>query len=152
MSVISSTSFKTFCISASIFIILINLSINLVIGLGIFPSMMTEPVQNTSVSNVTGNATQVASGDFFSYLFSLELGLGSIIGLGVSVWAARSGSWNVAAATIFSVIFWSAWINNLFIIEYASDLVAVGGIYGLLTVPMIFIYAGATIGILGGSE
>ena len=154
MSFISSTSFKTFCISACIFIILINLSINIVLGLQIFPTMKElNPGEN--IVNVSGVTIEIVSGNLLSLLYAGETALGTILSVGAVLYGFKTGNWNILAVAIFATVFWSLWINNIALITSAASAYSFGvffGVYGLLTVPMFLIFAGAVISILGGTE
>jgi hypothetical protein len=153
-------SITKFCISASIFLILISLSMNFVLALGVFPTEMSSPVIDQSLVNATGE--MVGSGDIFSFLgisiasiFSVTVSL-EVVGLAGVVWyAVRTGSFNLVAVYLFGMIFWDSWFGNLTLLgfnNYITDYPVIASLMLMITVVMVFIFAGATIGILGGND
>lgn len=152
-------SFYKFCISACIFMVLISLSINFVVALGIFPSSVPSPILNTSMVNATEQL--VGSGDIFSFLgvnisTIFSAGLLAIAGLAIVVYyAVRTGSFNLIAVYLFGMIFFGSWLSNVSIFNHFGtfdSFPVLWGLYLMITVGMIFIFAGATIGILGGND
>ena len=149
-----------FCISASIFMILISLAMNFVIGLNVFDTSLPSPVIDDSMVNATEQL--VGSGDIFGFLginistlFSVTAVIGAS-GLILVVWyAVRTGSFNLVAVYLFGMIFWGSWFTNLSMLNYnnyMTDYPAVTALLAMITVAMVFIFAGATIGILGGND
>ena len=148
--------FYRFCISACIFMILIGMAINVVLMMNIFPTHMESPI----VNQTTGNVTTIAGGDIIS-LFA-----GNVINLIVEsfaiaggfllalIIAMRTGSWNIVAAYLFGTVFWVSWQGSLrlFAIGGYFDSPVMAAILLMITVVMVFIFAGATIGILGGTD
>ena len=151
------SSYTKFCMSACIFMIIITLVMNFVFILGVFDSHTPSPILNQSIEDVT----KVAGGDVLSMLGTNIIGLftGAILASGglilVVALAGRTGSWNILSAYLFGLVFWGSWGTNIAFINSYGDFFAapaMGALYLIITVVMIFIFAGATIGILGGTE
>jgi len=142
--------------SACIFMILISLSMNLVSILNVFGTNTPSPIINQTTSDVT----TVAGGDILSLLGTNIIGIftGGILAVGglilVVALAGRTGSWNIVAAYLFGLVFWASWLSNLSLFSYGGFFgsAVMAAIYLMITVVMVFIFAGATIGILGGTE
>ena len=142
--------------SACIFMILISLSMNLVSILNVFGTNTPSPIINQTTSDVT----TVAGGDILSLLGTNIIGIftGGILAAGglilVVALAGRTGSWNIVAAYLFGLVFWASWLANITVFKqgefFSSPVMA--SVYLMITVVMVFIFAGATIGILGGTE
>jgi len=152
------SSTTKFCMSACIFMILISLSMNVVVILDIFPTSAPSPILNQSMINST---EKLAGGDIFSFLglniaTIFTASFLAVAGLAVVVmYATRTGSFNLVAVYLFGLVFWGSWTANLPMFSYGgyfSDYPALSAIYLLITVVMVFLFAGASIGILGGSE
>jgi hypothetical protein len=147
-----------FCMAACIFMIILSLSMNIVTIMGVFPTDVPSPVINQS----TVNATQkLAGGDIFSFLglniaTILSTAFLSVAGFALVVaYATRTGSFNLVAVYLFGLVFWGSWFANLSLFNYGgyfNDYPVMQSIYLLITVVMVFIFAGAAIGILGGNE
>ena len=145
-----------FCMSACIFMILVSLSMNLVSILNVFGTNTPSPI----INQTTSNATTVAGGDILSLLGTNIIGIftGGILAVGglilVVALAGRTGSWNIVAAYLFGLVFWASWLANITVFKqgefFSSPVMA--SVYLMITVVMVFIFAGATIGILGGTE
>ena len=146
-----------FCMSACIFMIILSLSMNVVAIMNIFPTAAPSPVINQSMENVT----KIAGGDIFTIIGDnigtlLSAGILGAAGLVLAVmFATRTGSWNIVAVYLFGSIFWGSWLANLPMFSYGgyfSSAPALSAIYLLITVVMVFLFAGAAIGMLGGNE
>lgn len=148
-------SMYSFCVSATIFMIIVSLSINFISALGIFGlSPIVSPITNETTGGVTDQLSNGALSDLFS---------GNIIGLVVGAIIAVIGaillilitqSITLVGVYLFGVVFWTAWGNCLWIFN-------INGIYGypgvaqlflIITVAMVFIFAGAVIGLISGGE
>lgn len=142
-------SVTKFCMSACIFMILISLSLNFVIGLGVFGTGMPAPGTNQTNSIIEN----IASGDVIALMLS-----GTVVTAGlllVVMYAGRTGSWNVVGAYLFGVVFWGSWVANTALFNYGGYLdiyPALSSMMLMITIVMVFIFAGATIGILGGND
>ena len=150
-------SFYTFCISACIFLVFVNLCVIFVTALGVFPyqGATTIPGGNNPVS-VVGNLTGQNSG--FLSLFTGNIGelttIGALIGVGgltiVTGFALFSGNWNILAAYLFTVIFWGLWVNSLSIFSNGGlfDYSIIAMLITIISVGMFFIFIGAVAGLL----
>lgn len=145
-----------FCMAACIFMILISLSINLVTAMNIFNTGLPSPIINQTVKNVTS----IAGGDILSMLGTNIVGLftGALFAAGglilVVALAGRTGSWNIVAVYLFGLVFWGSWGTNLSIFAFGGYFTStvMSAVLLMITVVMVFIFAGATIGILGGND
>lgn len=151
------SSTTKFCMSACIFMIILSLSMNVVTILNVFPTSIPSPIINQSM----GNVTEIAGGDIFSIIGEnigslLSASLLGAAGLVLSVmFATRTGSWSIVAVYLFGMIFWGSWIANLPMFSYGgyfSSFPALSAIYLLITIVMVFLFAGAAIGMLSGGE
>lgn len=152
------SSFYRFCISACIFMILISLCMNFVILLGVFNTNTPSPILNQTTANVTkiagGDFISIITDNFVSLLFAEGIGAVSI-GVIILLFASKTGSWNVVAAYLFGAVFWISWGNSITFMlnigNYFSS-AAMMALYLILTVVMTFIFVGAILGLLGGTE
>ena len=151
------SSTTKFCMSACIFMIILSLSMNVVTIMGVFPSSVPSPIINQSITN----ASKVSGGDIFSIIGTnigtlLSAGFLGATGLILAVmFATRTGSWSIVSAYLFGMVFWGSWIANLPMFSYGgyfASYPALSAIYLLITVVMVFLFAGAAIGILGGND
>jgi len=152
-------SFFTFCISACIFMIFINLSLIFIASLGVFPFHgNTElPGGTQNPSDVVGNITGQPSN--FLSLFTGGIGgvitilttLGFVTVLGFSLY---SGNWNMLAVYIFTVVFWGSWTYSLTIFNSGGlfNFVSVSLLITILSVGMFFLFIGSVTGLLQGGE
>jgi len=156
------SSFFRFCIMACIFMIIMNFCISFMGLIDVF----NVPAGAFQSINVTGNpnatAEQIAGKTFFTFLVSGENlvqnivgSLLAIAGLGVIIaLCTRTGSWSLLAVYLFGLVFWSSWIFTMqlfgFMNYFSSTIMA--ALVGLLTLIMIFVFAGASLGIYKGSE
>lgn len=148
-----SNSFKGFCIGACIFVMLVSLSINFVLGLHVFPTNMGSPIVNQSEGGIVGeNATKVASGDFLSVMSTIgsAVGFGGLILVAITAW--QSKSYNIVAAYIFTWIFWQSWFTNIGFFVSMTNYSAIVPIWTMLTAVVGLLFVGAVSGILGGVE
>ena len=143
-------SFYGFSIAACIFLILINLCINLVAMLGVFPIGVPLPVNTSDPSTA---AQQVTGFDIFSLLDNPEgMFLGTVAGLIlisaslVSLWA-KSGVPVVAA--LFGIIFWGSWGINYAVFSYGGFLnyPVINFLFIILFVIMVIIFTSALMSI-----
>lgn len=151
------SGYTKFCMSACIFMIIVSLCMNFVFILNVYGTNVPSPVSNQTMADVT----KVAGGDVLSMLGTNIVGLFTVALLAsgglilVVALAGRTGSWNIVAAYLFGLVFWGSWGTNIAYINSFGDFFsgeAMAALYLIITVVMVFIFAGATIGILGGSE
>ena len=137
------------CIYFTIGLMVFTLSINFVGAMDIFG---TNPDLGPSVegnsSDIEKNFTKTAekSGGFsIDLVWTLIISVEVIGGIGLAI-ATQSTS--VLGAYIFGAVFWTSYINAMTIIGAVGFLPV--GFLVLFTVPMIFIFIGAVIGMLSG--
>ena len=137
------------CIFFTVGLMVFTLSINFVGAMDIFG---TNPDLGPSVegnsSEIEKNFTKTAekSGGFgIDLIWALIISTEVIGGLGLA-WATQSTS--VIGVYIFGAVFWTSYINAMSIISAVGFLPI--GFLVLFTVPMIFIFIGAVIGMLSG--
>lgn len=139
------------CLYFCVVILIFTLSLSFISALwfdtGAIPveNPMGKPPKATSnetfmdyVENITG----LEGG--FSALWLL---VASISGLGVTVFSIATGQTTPIAIYLFGVVFWTAWTRALSVIgSYVPPEILI-----LFTVPIMFIFAGAIIAMLGYS-
>ena len=137
------------CIFFTVGLMVFTLSINFVGAMDIFG---TNPDLGPSVegnsSEIEKNFTKTAekSGGFsIDLVWTLIISVEVIGGIGLAI-ATQSTS--VLGAYIFGAVFWTSYINAMAIIGAVGFLPV--GFLVLFTVPMIFIFIGAVIGMLSG--
>lgn len=152
---ISEDSFYKLCINVCVFMIFVDMAITVVGLLGVFPAT----IQNNYV-NATETAKKYAgsglenfiSGNFAGLLIG---GAATIGGLFIAVgFASRTGSWNVVAALLFGAFFWGSFTSSMSTLSYGGffDSVSMLALLAMITVGMMFMFAGAIIGLFGGKE
>lgn len=141
------TFFRT-CVYICVVLILFTLAINFINTLGAFPvtidSGMPPPASGNRTTDLFVAFTGFDGG--MAGIFLLFTSVGALASLGIS-WLVNSPA--PTGVYIFSVIFWSTYngaINTINALEWIpADLLLMG------TVGMVFIFAGAVIGMLTGS-
>ncbi len=139
--------------SASIFLLFINLSMNLVVGLNVFGTFTPSPMTNTSISNITTvEGVDIASilTNNLTAIFAGEI----IVSLLIIVNCIRTGSYAILGPLIFIWIFWNSWLVNTALIG-SSGYFNNGPmltLYTILSGAMAFIFIGAVAGMVGGND
>ena len=153
------SSTTKFCMSACIFIMLISLSMNLVVGLNVFGTMAPSPLLNGSTTDMTTinsqgktyNLTSILSNNLISIL---TLSGSTALFVLILINCIRTGSYSILAPVLFTLIFWNSWIINFsFFLSspYFNNLTMIG-IYSILSFVMVFLFLGAVIGMIGGND
>ena len=137
------------CIFFTIGLMVFTLSINFVGSMNIFgtnPDLGPSVEGNSSEIEKNFTKTAGAEGGFDStLLWSLIISVEAIGGIGLAL-ATQSAT--ILGAYIFGAVFWTSYINAMTIIGAVGFLPL--GFLVLFTVPMIFIFIGAVIGMLSG--
>lgn len=138
--------------------IFINLSMNIVVGLGIFETKVPENMidQNFEEATTVGNfsVTSLLGGSLVSTLGN-PLGILALAGLVIlSTAALISGNYTAVGVYLFSFIFWVSWKTNFDMLSTLGYLnsAAVMTIFLAISVAMAFIFAAAVVGMLGGND
>lgn len=144
-------SFYGFCIAASIFLILMNLCINLVAMLGVFPiGSVPLPVNTSDISTAS---QQVTGFDLFSLINNpagLFLGsLASLAVLGSAIYGLIRNNWIPTIGVLFTVIFWGSWGTNYALFSYGGFLnyPVINFLFIILSAIMLIIFVGALMSI-----
>ena len=137
------------CIFLTIGLMVFTLVINFVGTIGVFGN------NNEVGTDISGNSSEIeknftksagqSTGFNTNLLWSLLISIEVIGGIGLAI-ATQSAS--ILGAYIFGAVFWTSYINAMSIIS-AVGFIPLGFIT-LFTVPMIFIFIGAVIGMLSG--
>ena len=154
-------SFFRFCIMACIFMILVNFSISFMGLINVFD--VPSPPQTINVTgDPSATAEEIAGQTFFSFLVSggniLDTIIGSLFALvglaAIIALCTRTGSWSLLAVYFFSLVFWGSWIFTLRIFEFTGyfSSAVMTALISMVSLVMIFVFAGASIGIYRGSE
>jgi hypothetical protein len=155
-----SESTVKFCISACVFVILINLSMNLVMGLNIFGTMAPSPFLNaTNTSSITtiksgGKTIDLESILTNNLLSVLTTSVSTALFLALAVRCYVANDYRILGPALFTLVFWNTWLMNISFFA-ASGYFSTGVmliVFGMFTVPMILIFLGAVSGMLTGSE
>lgn len=136
-------SFYQICIFFTIGLFVFSLGLNFMIGLHLFGDMA--PVGITPGANSDDTFSKITGGLGMNAIWGIVL---TISGFGAVALAILTQSATFVGIYIFSVVFWASYLNALGIIN-AFGLIPITFI-GLFTVPLIFIFAGAIIGMLSG--
>ena len=155
------SSFFRFCIMACVFMIIMNFCISFMGLINVFN--VPAPFQSINVSADPNATAELITGQsFFSFLVTGQNLLGTIAGsilalagLGLVIaLCTRTGSWSLMAVYLFMIVFWASWMSTLQLFNYngyfSSSVMT--ALTGLLTLIMIFLFAGASLGIYRGSE
>ena len=148
------TFYKT-CISACVFMIFLNLAMSVVGSLGIFETYVPTTYEGKTAPEVLENFSGSSILDFVSGNFASYLLEGSAILGGFLVVVAIAGRTGVSAwvsAYLFGLIFFGSWQSSLTIFAYGGwfDIPAMAGLFTIVTVGMIIMFAAAVIGMFGG--
>lgn len=154
-----SESTVKFCISACIFVIMINLSLNLVMGLNVFGTMAPSPLLNGSTDNIATIKSDGKTIDLLSILTGnlITVLIAEVSGALFLVLVARcyvANDYRILGPALFTLVFWNSWLMNISFFANSGyfNTGAMLSIFGMITIPMIFLFLGAVSGMLGGSE
>ena len=150
--------FNTFfqiCIYIVLACIILTLSINFVVSLGIFGDYSAETgIQSQKTANET-LAQFTKSGDYKTGFLTTDLwsfvlaGIAVAAGAAVVAWITHSAS--VLGVGVFAYVFWASYVNVISILQVGGFLADLGLFVLIGTVGMGFIFIGAVIGMLSGS-
>ena len=139
-------------------VIAVNLSFAFITGLGVFGTTAYEGMEigDTTaeiVEDYTGlNATTEGGNEYTGmdalWVIAAGSAIGGIAGFFLS-WATKTSVF--MAIGLFSGVFWSSYLNSLSVINAGGYLDSILGFILIGTVLMVFVFAGAVIGMLGGS-
>ena len=138
-------------------VIAFNLSFAAVTGLGVFGDMESGVHMGDDTTDAFANITNVnattQSGESYTGMDALWIIVGgSVIGGAAGLflsWATHTSVF--MAIGLFSGIFWSSYLGSLSIINTGGYLVNLMGFVLIGTVLIVFVFAGAVVGMLGGS-
>ena len=137
------TLFQT-CLYFCLCIIIITLCINFVDGLNVFPTPIEAGFDASGSSdNIFSSLTNLGGG--LEYVWLLALG-GGLAVTGFTMLITHSTI--PLGVYLFSAVFWTSYVRVLAVIYtwyIPSDFLVIG------TVVMLFLFAGAVAGMLGGS-
>lgn len=138
-------TFFRVCVIMSLSLIIFTLSINLINGLGVFPTTVEGGVQNINESNALTLLTGLDEPNMNAIWLGVT-GLTFVLALGLS---ALTRSIIPIGLHLFGIVFWTSYIRTFTIVEIGnwlpSDLIII------FHVCAIFIFIGAIIGMLTGS-
>lgn len=151
-------SLTKFCISACVFMVFISLSMNFVVGLGVFDTKVPENMINQNYEDATTvgefDITSLLGGSLINTL-SNPLGIIALLGLaGLAAASLISGNYTAVGVYLFSFIFWLSWKTNFDMLSTLGylDSTSVMSIFLIISVAMAFIFAAAVVGMLGGND
>jgi len=148
-------SFYRICTQATIFMIILTLSINFVVLSNVFPVPIDSPVTGTNTSNIaaniTGNADIISGFMGGNWATLIITSAGFLLGLAAVL---VTQNWSIVGIYIFGYVFWAAWINCLWIFNLFNmyNYAGVTAMFTIITVVMVFIFIGAVVGMLTGSD
>jgi len=150
------SNFYQICVYICIVMIIFNLCVSFVSGLGVFPydvdtGIATGPTSNDTYTNLTdlgGFNSEGYTG--MDGLWIIFLGSGSTLIIGLFL-VLLTRSTNILGIVLFSGVFWSSYISTISIINVGGFLIDLGGFVLIGTVGMLFIFSAAVIGMLSGS-
>ena len=142
-------SFFQLCVYVCIGLIVFNLSISFVAGLGAFDTSTPEGMirGNTTdeqFQNITHNSTGMT--DIWSMVF---YGGSILVGTGALLIMILTQSVSILAIYLFSITYWASYGSTILTLNLFSYMPA--AFLLLITVPLAFIFVAAIIGILAGS-
>ena len=155
-------SITKFCMAACIFMLLVSLSMNFVVALDIpaFTHATNDPyLTNDSkeiAEQVSPGVIGLVGGNIWTIITG-TLGGATLVGAVILMWyATKTGSWNLVAAYLFGMIFFTSWTANIGMLNSYGGILdsfpVVNTLFLMITVVMVFLFAGAAIGILGGND
>lgn len=150
------TNFYQVCVYICIVMIIFNLCVSFVSGLGVFPydvdsGIEAGPNSNDTYTNLTdlgGFNNEGFTGMDGLWIIFLGSGATLIIGLFLVL---LTRSTNILGIVLFSGVFWSSYISSFSIINVGGFLNDLPGFVLIGTVGMLFIFSAAVIGMLSGS-
>jgi hypothetical protein len=147
----------SFCVSACIFMLILSLSINFVNIVNVFGSNASSSSINHTIANAT--ETAVNGFDIIAFITNPLFLLSSALLIPIIMLAGRIGNFNIVGVYLFSVIFWGSWLSTSSVFSYGGTEAGnwfsnpvMGSIYILVSAVMVFIFSGAAIGMLMGTE
>lgn len=145
-------TFFQICIYITACVIFFTLSVSFVNSLGVFPYTVESGIETGGGTNATFLGLTISdeygSGVSMDTVWSIVFTASGIGALFVA-WITRSIS--ILGVYIFSVVFWSAYVNALSIINIGGFLSDLMGFVVIGTVGMVIVFAGAVAGMLSGS-
>lgn len=150
-------TFYQACTYICMCVIAVNLSFAFVTGLGVFGDDFTGGVVVGDDTDSTMNrfinvsaSTDTASYTGMDALWIIVGGsvVGTVAGLGLGLITHSSVFVGIG---LFSGVFWSSYLNSLGVLNIGGFLDGLVGFVLIGTVLMVFMFAGAVIGMLGGS-
>lgn len=150
------SSFYQICVYICITMVIFNLCVSFVSGMGFYPVSMDVGVEvegdtNSTFSNITDTGSFNTVGlSGMEGLWIIFLGSSASLGIGLFLMLITHST-NVLGVCIFSGVFWSSYVNTLSIINIGGFLVGLSGFLIIGTVGMLFIFSAAVIGMLSGS-
>lgn len=139
------------CLYFSIILLIFSLCLNFVSALwfntGAIPieTPMGKPPEATANETFMSYVEEITGfGTGFSALWLLVT---SISGIGITVFSIATGQTTPIAVYLFGVVFWTAWIRSISVVSPWVP----AEIMILFTVPIMFVFAGAIIAMLGYS-
>lgn len=153
------TTFYQICIYITVVMVVFILALNFVVGLQVFPIIVESGFQTgdgttDEVFSTITNVHDASGNEGFAAMNNLVLGVGALAGLGAGLALGYLfQSTTLIAVSLFTGIFWSAYINTLSVLKAVGFLQSLTD-YGFMligTVAMLFIFAGAVTGMLSGS-
>lgn len=137
------------CIFFAISLVVFNLAISLVSGLQIFGNADVTSVEpGVDSSDTMGDMTKgpdYPDGMVVGTIWGVIFGGATVAGV-VMAYALQDAS--ILGVFIFSGVFWSSYINSMVVITSMAFIPV--ALVGLFTVPILFIFVGAAIGMLSG--
>jgi len=143
--------------AACIFIIFINLCMNLVVGLNVFGILTPSPLLNSSAITTieSGGETFVLASILTNNLLSIiSVSASSALFLIITLNCIRTGSYAILGPVLFTLVFWNSWVTNISFLG-TSGYFSIGAmltILGIITIAMLLLFLGAISGMLSGGE
>ena len=138
-------------------LIAFNLAFAFMVGLGVFGSPATGGIQlsgdtDSDFSNITELEATNDEGAYTGMNALWVIVGGSAVGVvgGLLLGFVTHSSVFVGVG-LFSGVFWSSYLNSLVILQNMNILVSLAGFMLIGTILMVFMFAGAVIGMLSGS-
>jgi hypothetical protein len=143
------SNFYQICIYITLSLMVFSLCVNVVVGFEIFGSVGEMGMSSGNTTNETmANFTispDYPSGMTMGAIWGIVLSGSTIAGVFLA-WVTQDAS--ILGVFIFSGVFWSSFINVMVIITALNVVPLL--LLGLFTLPIIFVFVGAVIGMLSG--
>lgn len=112
------------------------------------------PINSNDANGTFGDMSKdITTGSSFDFTSLWLIGTATLAGVGSIILATLIRQTTIIAVYLFGTVFWSCWLHMIGIFNIGGFLTSSAALIliGMITLGMMFIFAGAVIGMLGGS-